>query len=129
MLTHDNLASNSLTLVDYWRFTNQDVLIHALPIYHTHGLFVARNVTLFARASMIFLPNFDLDLIIRLLARATVMMGVPTFYTPPAAKPGAEQGHYQAYAALHLGLGATACRHPSRMVSRAPVTPSSSATA
>src|SRR6267378_927799 len=59
MLTHDNLASNSLTLVDYWRFTNKDVLIHALPIYHTHGLFVASNVTLFARASMIFLPKFD----------------------------------------------------------------------
>jgi malonyl-CoA/methylmalonyl-CoA synthetase len=81
MLTHDNLASNSLTLVDYWRFTDQDVLIHALPIYHTHGLFVASNVTLFARASMIFLPKFDPDLIIRLMARSTVLMGVPTFYT------------------------------------------------
>ncbi|MFH1339649.1 MAG: malonyl-CoA synthase [Pseudomonadota bacterium] len=81
MLTHDNLASNSLSLVDYWRFTDKDVLIHALPIYHTHGLFVASNVTLFARASMIFLPKFDPDLIIRLMARATVMMGVPTFYT------------------------------------------------
>src|SRR3954451_4004605 len=54
MLTHDNLASNSYSLVDYWRFTKDDVLIHALPIYHTHGLFVASNVTLFARASMIF---------------------------------------------------------------------------
>src|SRR5258707_756319 len=52
MLTHDNLASNSYSLVDYWRFTDKDVLIHALPIYHTHGLFVASNVTLFARASM-----------------------------------------------------------------------------
>ena len=81
MLTHDNLASNSLSLVDYWRFTDKDVLIHALPIYHTHGLFVASNVTLFARASMIFLPKLDPDLIIRLMARATVMMGVPTFYT------------------------------------------------
>jgi malonyl-CoA/methylmalonyl-CoA synthetase len=81
MLTHDNLASNSLSLVDYWRFTDQDVLIHALPIYHTHGLLVASNVTLFARASMIFLPKFDPDLIIKLMARATVMMGVPTFYT------------------------------------------------
>src|SRR3954471_4649647 len=50
MLTHDNLASNSLSLVEYWRFTDKDVLIHALPIYHTHGLFVASNVTLFARA-------------------------------------------------------------------------------
>ncbi len=81
MLTHDNLASNSLSLVDYWRFTDKDVLIHALPIYHTHGLFVASNVTLFARAAMIFLPKFDPELIIRLMARATVMMGVPTFYT------------------------------------------------
>ncbi len=57
------------------------MLIHALPIYHTHGLFVASNVTLFARASMIFLPKFDPELIIRLMARATVLMGVPTFYT------------------------------------------------
>jgi malonyl-CoA/methylmalonyl-CoA synthetase len=81
MLSHDNLASNSLALVDYWRFTDKDVLIHALPIYHTHGLFVASNVTLFARAAMIFLPKFDPDLIIKLMARATVMMGVPTFYT------------------------------------------------
>ena len=81
MLTHDNLASNSFSLVDYWRFTDKDVLIHALPIYHTHGLFVASNVTLFARASMIFLPKFDPELIIKLMSRATVMMGVPTFYT------------------------------------------------
>ncbi len=81
MLTHDNLASNSLSLVDYWRFSDKDVLIHALPIYHTHGLFVASNVTLFARAAMIFLPKLDPELIIKLMARATVMMGVPTFYT------------------------------------------------
>src|SRR3954452_23868614 len=80
-LTHDNLASNSLSLVEYWRFTDKDVLIHALPIYHTHGLFVASNVTLFARASMIFLPRFDPELIIKLMARASVLMGVPTFYT------------------------------------------------
>lgn len=81
MLTHGNLASNSLTLVNYWHFTANDVLIHVLPVYHTHGLFVATNVTLFARASMIFLPKFDPDSIIRLMARATVLMGVPTFYT------------------------------------------------
>ena len=81
MLTHDNLASNSLSLVGYWRFTDKDVLIHALPIYHTHGLFVASNVTLFARASMIFLPKLDPERIITLMARATVLMGVPTFYT------------------------------------------------
>src|SRR3954451_5977479 len=81
MLSHDNLASNSLTLVGYWGFTDKDVLIHALPIYHTHGLFVASNVTLFARASMIFLPKFDPETIIKLMSRATVLMGVPTFYT------------------------------------------------
>ena len=81
MLSHDNLASNSQTLVDYWRFTDKDVLIHALPIYHTHGLFVASNVTLFARAAMIFLPKLDPELIIKLMPRATVLMGVPTFYT------------------------------------------------
>ncbi|WP_438276687.1 malonate--CoA ligase [Nitrobacter sp.] len=80
MLTHDNLASNASSLVDCWRFTDQDVLIHALPIYHTHGLFVASNVTLLARASMIFLPKFDPGLVIELMTRATVLMGVPTFY-------------------------------------------------
>src|SRR4051812_22890263 len=80
MLSHDNLASNSLTLVGYWGFTDKDVLIHALPIYHTHGLFVASNVVLFARAAMIFLPKFDPELIIKLMARATALMGVPTFY-------------------------------------------------
>src|SRR6266403_925944 len=92
MLTHDNLASNSLTLVDYWRFTNKDVLIHALPIYHTHGLFVASNVVLFARAAMIFLPKFDPDLIIKLMGRATALMGVPTFYTRLLQNPGLTRG-------------------------------------
>ena len=87
MLSHDNLASNSLTLVDYWRFSKDDVLIHALPIYHTHGLFVASNVTLFARAAMIFLPKLDPELIIKLMTRATVLMGVPTFYTRLLANP------------------------------------------
>jgi malonyl-CoA/methylmalonyl-CoA synthetase len=87
MLSHDNLASNSLTLVDYWRFTKDDVLIHALPIYHTHGLFVASNVTLFARAAMIFLPKLDPELIIKVMERSTVLMGVPTFYTRLLASP------------------------------------------
>ena len=81
MLTHRALASNSLTLRDYWRFTDQDVLIHALPIFHTHGLFVATNVTLMAGGSCIFLPGFDAEKIIELMPRATSLMGVPTFYT------------------------------------------------
>ncbi|MEH2481444.1 malonyl-CoA/methylmalonyl-CoA synthetase [Nitrobacteraceae bacterium AZCC 2146] len=99
MLTHDNLASNSLSLVGYWRFTDKDVLIHALPIYHTHGLFVASNVTLFARASMIFLPKLDPELIIKLMARATVLMGVPTFYTRLLQSPSLTKA-----AASHMRL-------------------------
>ncbi len=81
MLTQDNLLSNAQTLVKEWRFTSDDVLLHALPIFHTHGLFVATNVTLAAGGSMIFLPKFDLDQVIEWLPRATSMMGVPTFYT------------------------------------------------
>ncbi|HVT54527.1 MAG TPA: malonyl-CoA synthase [Xanthobacteraceae bacterium] len=80
MLTHDNLLSNALVLVDYWRFTANDVLLHALPIFHTHGLFVAINTSLLSGGSMIFLPKFDVEAIIRLLPKATAMMAVPTFY-------------------------------------------------
>jgi malonyl-CoA/methylmalonyl-CoA synthetase len=80
MLSHDNLASNALALVDYWRFSQDDVLLHALPIFHTHGLFVATNTILFAGASMILLPKFDPDQVFKYLPQATSMMGVPTFY-------------------------------------------------
>ena len=81
MLTHANLLSNAEALAREWRYTADDVLLHALPIFHTHGLFVATNVTLISGASMLFLPGFDPDAILRLLPRATVLMGVPTFYT------------------------------------------------
>ncbi|UYV39214.1 malonyl-CoA synthase [Rhodobacteraceae bacterium D3-12] len=81
MLTHNNLLSNACTLAREWRFTANDVLLHALPIFHTHGLFVATNVTLAAGGSMIFMPKFDLDQIITRMPDATTMMGVPTFYT------------------------------------------------
>ncbi len=81
MLTQDNLLSNAQTLVKEWQFTSDDVLLHALPIFHTHGLFVATNVTLAAGSSMIFMPKFDLDQIIGWMPEATTMMGVPTFYT------------------------------------------------
>ncbi len=81
MLTQGNLLSNAETLVEYWRFTDADVLLHALPIFHTHGLFVATNVTLATGGSMIFLPKFDLDTALAVMPRATTMMGVPTFYT------------------------------------------------
>jgi malonyl-CoA/methylmalonyl-CoA synthetase len=81
MLTHENLASNALALVDAWRFTRNDALIHALPIYHTHGLFVATNTVLLSGGRMIFLPGFDADAIMQAMPRATALMGVPTFYT------------------------------------------------
>jgi malonyl-CoA/methylmalonyl-CoA synthetase len=81
MITHDNLASNAQSLCTLWRFTSNDVLLHALPIFHTHGLFVATNTVIIAGGSMLFLPGFDVEQVISLLPRATVMMGVPTFYT------------------------------------------------
>jgi malonyl-CoA/methylmalonyl-CoA synthetase len=81
MLTHGNLFSNAQSLKQAWHYTAGDVLLHALPIFHTHGLFVATNVTLLSAASMIFLPKFNLDAVFQALPDATVMMGVPTFYT------------------------------------------------
>jgi malonyl-CoA/methylmalonyl-CoA synthetase len=81
MLTQDNLLSNARVLTEAWRFSNRDVLLHALPIFHTHGLFVATNILLLAGGAMIFLPRFDLDAAFRTLPRATALMGVPTFYT------------------------------------------------
>jgi len=81
MLTQNNLLSNALSLAEAWRFTDQDVLLHALPIFHTHGLFVATNIVLATSGSILFLPKFDLDAIMTLIPKATTMMGVPTFYT------------------------------------------------
>ncbi|WP_234186264.1 malonyl-CoA synthase [Shinella sp. NM-101] len=88
MLTHDNLLSNALTLRDHWRFTSADRLIHALPIFHTHGLFVASNVTLLSGASMYLLAKFDADETLKLMESATVLMGVPTFYVRLVQHPG-----------------------------------------
>lgn len=87
MLSHANLASNTLTLRDYWGFTADDVLIHALPVFHTHGLFVATHCVLLSGSRMLFLNRFDADGVVDLLPRATVMMGVPTFYTRLLASP------------------------------------------
>lgn len=80
MLTHLNLSSNAFALHEIWGFRPGDVLLHALPIFHVHGLFVAINTTLANGSSMIFLPRFDAEEVIGLLPKATVMMGVPTFY-------------------------------------------------
>jgi malonyl-CoA/methylmalonyl-CoA synthetase len=81
MLTRANLASNAVTLAQAWQFTERDVLLHALPIFHVHGLFVAINTVLAAGSSMLFLSKFDPNEVVRLLPESTVMMGVPTFYT------------------------------------------------
>ncbi len=81
MLTQANLLSNAQALRQEWRFNADDVLLHALPIFHTHGLFVASNITLLAGGQMIFLPKFDVDVILDRLPEATTLMGVPTFYT------------------------------------------------
>jgi len=81
MLSHDNLLSNSRVLVDFWGFTKDDVLLHALPIYHTHGLFVATNTIMLAGASLLFQSAFKVDSVLEALPEATAMMGVPTFYT------------------------------------------------
>ncbi|WP_147126734.1 malonate--CoA ligase [Shimia ponticola] len=81
MMSHDNLLSNARSLVDLWQITADDRLIHALPIFHTHGLFVALNTTLMVGAQVYFMPGFDLDAMLSELPRSTLMMGVPTFYT------------------------------------------------
>ncbi len=87
MITHRNLASNGLALVEAWGFTRGDVLLHALPIYHVHGLFVATHCALLSGSRMLWLPKFDAGEVLALLPRATVMMGVPTFYTRLLAEP------------------------------------------
>jgi len=87
MLSHGNLGSNTLTLRDTWGFTAEDVLIHALPIFHTHGLFVATHCVLLSGSRMLFVNRFDADTVLDLMPRATAMMGVPTFYTRLLASP------------------------------------------
>ncbi len=99
MLTHGNLLSNAQALAGLWRFTDQDVLLHALPIFHTHGLFVASNVSLLTGGAMIFLPGFDAATVVQHLPRATTMMGVPTFYTRLLDHPG-----FTRSAAAHIRL-------------------------
>ena len=80
-LCHRNLRSNAEVLRGYWRFTADDVLLHMLPIYHTHGLFVAGNLLALVSGSMIFLPKYSADVALDWMPKATTMMGVPTFYT------------------------------------------------
>lgn len=91
MLTHGNLASNAEVLQNYWHWKKDDVLLHALPIFHVHGLFVASHGALLNGSKMIFLPRFDSTEVMRHLPRATVFMGVPTYYVRLLAEPGFDQ--------------------------------------
>jgi len=91
MITHGNLAANGQALQQAWGFTAEDILLHALPIFHIHGLFVACHCVLLAGARMIFLRRFDAEHIVRLLPRSTAFMGVPTYYTRLLAEPGFDE--------------------------------------
>ena len=81
MLTHGNMASNTRALLDIWGWRDDDVLLHALPVFHVHGLFVALHCALLSGTPILFLPAFDAETVAGLLPEATVLMGVPTFYT------------------------------------------------
>ncbi|MEZ2328613.1 malonyl-CoA synthase [Mesorhizobium sp. RCC_202] len=105
MLSHENLASNARVLADCWRFTADDVLIHALPVFHTHGLFVATNVALIAGARMLFERKFDPARLVSLLPRATVLMGVPTFYVRLLQQDGLNE---QAASSMRLFISGSA---------------------
>ena len=87
MLSHGNLFSNARSLKETWRYSERDVLLHALPVFHTHGLFVATNVSLLSGARILLLPKFALEAVFEALPEATVMMGIPTFYTRLLADP------------------------------------------
>jgi malonyl-CoA/methylmalonyl-CoA synthetase len=93
MLSHKNLLSNARALNDLWEITASDRLIHALPIFHTHGLFVALNTALLAGAKVRLMTAFDVDAILAELPRSTLMMGVPTFYTRLLADPRFTKEH------------------------------------
>ena len=93
MLSHANLSSNALTMVDAWGFSASDVLYHALPIYHVHGLFVALHCVLLSGAKTWFCAKFDAGQALQLLPRSTVMMGVPTFYTRLLATKEFDRAH------------------------------------
>ena len=91
MLTRDNLASNATVLAHEWRFSGADRLLHALPLFHVHGLFVAINTVLASGSGMLLLPKFEAAAVIAQLPRCTVFMGVPTHYTRLLQESGLDQ--------------------------------------
>lgn len=109
MLSHANLESGARVLIAAWGWRDDDVLLHALPIFHVHGLFVALHCALLTGTPMIFMPAFDARAVLEALPRATVLMGVPTFYTRLLEQPG---------------LDAACCSHIRLFISgSAPLTP------
>ena len=99
MLSHRALQTNALALNTLWGFSQNDVLLHALPIFHVHGLFVALHTAMLSACELIFLPKFDASAVLAALPRASVMMGVPTFYTRLVGEPG-----FTKDAAAHMRL-------------------------
>ena len=100
MLTHNNLLANAKMLTDAWDYSAQDTLLHALPLFHVHGLFVALNLALVNGGSIILQPKFDPADILEKLPDATVMMGVPTYYTRLLSEPKFNQalaGHMRLF--------------------------------
>lgn len=92
MITHENLAFCASSLAEAWGVTSDDILIHALPTFHAHGLFIAANTMLFADGTMFFLPKFDAQEVVSLIPQATMFMGVPTLYTRLLANSGLTAG-------------------------------------
>src|ERR1019366_6781352 len=92
MLTRGNLASNATALAAAWHFTTRDVLLHALPLFHVHGLFAAINTVLASGSSLLLLGGFDAAQVLRHLPSVTAFMGVPTFYTRLLQLPGLDRG-------------------------------------
>jgi malonyl-CoA/methylmalonyl-CoA synthetase len=105
MLTHANLLSNARALKQVWGLTGEDVLLHALPIFHVHGLFISLNAALLSRCRIHFQPRFDVASVLAALPRATVFMGVPTYYTRLLEEPGLNR---DALAAIRLFVSGSA---------------------
>jgi malonyl-CoA/methylmalonyl-CoA synthetase len=109
MVTHRNLLTNARALVDAWQFSESDILLHALPVFHVHGLFVANHCALLSGARILWQPKFEPAAVLHALPRASVMMGVPTFYTRLLAEPGFDRA---ACSAMRLFISGSAPLQP-----------------
>ena len=115
MLSHANLASNAQVLFDTWHWQHDDVLLHALPIFHVHGLFVALHCALLGGSRVIFMPRYDVATVMRKLPRVHRDDGRAHLLHPPARARGIRPRDLCQYAPVHLGVGAAAGRDASRV--------------